>query len=346
MQEHMLTAILEDSYGLSDYQLRSLSSRNLGDGTCVYQTYHIQRSSLPSLVLMACHDRLVEKSTFRWERDQSVQDWFGERVLLLRYLEQQGYPAPRVFPSRNSTAIVRHEHWNIFVTTFLEGQVHLTSPDNLYFLAGAVGRLHCLALLPSIGLSWWNTSYSLPHALRQLEACAPFIPASHQAFYDQCKRAFTTIQHALHRLPECIIHGDVWVLNGVRTSEQEVVLIDWEGAGRGAALLDLSELLLKGQYDAYGAIPESIKEDYIAALVSGYTQWRFPEPIECELLVDALRFRSAWVGAWRLSNVLREGWTARMEKVLNQVQRGYQLAEPTAALALQHFAQRRQTSLC
>jgi Ser/Thr protein kinase RdoA (MazF antagonist) len=336
-----LTAILEISYGLSNYQLHSFNSRELGDGTCVYEMYHIQRPSYPSLILLACHDRLAEKLTFRWERAESVCDWLQQRVLLLSYLEQQAYPAPRVFPSRKGTATVRHEGWNVLITTFLEGQAPAASSDNLYCLAAAVGRLHCLALPASIGPSWWNTTYSLPHALGQLEACASLIPASHQAFYDQCKRSFVTIKHALHRLPECIIHGDVWALNGVRTSEHEVVLIDWEGAGRGAALLDLGELLLKGQYGRHGVIPETINEDSIAALVSGYSQWRFPEPIERELLLDAIHFRIAWVGAWRLCKVLLEGWTPKVEEVLKSVQRRYQLAEPTVMLALQYFAQKR-----
>jgi Ser/Thr protein kinase RdoA (MazF antagonist) len=342
VEKHVLTAILETVYDLSDYQLHSLNSRELVDGTCVYEMYRIQRPSpLPALVFLACHDRLAEKLTFRWERDDSVHDWLKQRVLLLRYLEQQDYPAPRVFPSRSGTATVRYEDWNILITTFIEGHGHQMSPDHLYFLAAAVGRLHCLALPSSVGPSWWNTSYSLPYALGQLEACAPFIPASHQALYDECKKTLNTVKHVLHQLPECIIHGDVWAPNGVRTSEQEVVLIDWEGAGRGAALLDLGELLLKGQYNAHGAMPDTINEDCIAALVSGYAQWRFPEPIECELLLDAIRFRIAWVGVWRLSKVLLEGWTTRVERLLNYVPRGYRLAEPTARLALQYFAEKR-----
>jgi Ser/Thr protein kinase RdoA (MazF antagonist) len=339
MEANVLMAVLEMFYSLSAYQLRRLNSRDLVDGTCVYATYHVQRSSLPSLVCFACHDRLAERSTFRWERENSVDDWLAERVCLLSYLEQQSYPAPRVFRSCNGATTVRHEYWNILITTFLEGQTHLVSPDNLYLLASAVGRLHCLALPPSVSPSWWNTSYSLPHALGQLEACAPFIPASHQAFYEQCKGAFVTIQRALDRLPECIIHGDVWAPNGVRTGEQEVVLIDWEGAGRGAALLDLGELLLKGQFDTRGAMPETVNEAAIAALVSGYAQWRYQEPLECELLPDVLRFRIAWVGVWRLSKVLLEGWNTKVEKLLNYVQHGYQLAEPTATLALHCFAQ-------
>jgi len=339
VEEHILKAVLETSYRLSDYLLHSLSRRELVDGTCVYVMYHVQRLSHPSLVFFACHDRLAERPTFRWERDESVHVWLAQRVLLLEYLAQQGYSAPRVFPSRGGDAIVRHDDWNILVTTFIEGEAHLILPDNLYLLGSAVGRLHCLVPSPSIGLSWWNTSYSLPHALGQLEACAPFIPASQQEFYDQCITAFVTINHALRRLPECVIHGDVWIPNGVRASEQEVVLIDWEGGGRGVALLDLGEMLLKGQYDGQRILPETINKDYIAALVSGYTRWRFPEPLECELLLDAMRFRIAWVGAWRLSNVLHKGWTTNVEDIFNYVQRGYRFAESTATLALQYFAQ-------
>ena len=338
MEDQVLTAVLQRYYGLSDYRLRSLNRRSLGDEVCVYEMYHVQRSSLPSLVFFACHDRLAERSTFRWERDNSVRDWLEERVFLLRYLEQQGYPAPRMFPSCDGAALVRFECWNVLVTTFLEGQARLVSPDDLCCLAAAVGRLHGLALSPLVSRSWWNTSYSLPHALGQLEACAPFVPTPYQALYEQCRKTFVTMQVALDQLPECIIHGDVWAPNGVRTGEQEVVLVDWEGAGRGAALLDLSELLLKGQYDARGVMPETVNEACVAALVSGYAQWRLPEPIEFELLLDAMRFRIAWVGAWMLSKVLLEGWTARVERALSYVQRGYRLAEPTAAFALRCFA--------
>src|SRR5579864_5656013 len=90
VEKHILTAILERVYDLSDYQLHSLNSQQLADGTCVYEMYRIQRPApFPSLVFLACHDRLVEMSTFRWEREDSVHDWFEQRVRLLGYLEQQ-----------------------------------------------------------------------------------------------------------------------------------------------------------------------------------------------------------------------------------------------------------------
>src|SRR5947207_11089849 len=95
---------------------------------------------------------------------------------------------------------------------------------------------------------------------------------------------------------------------------------------------------MKMQFDASGVMPETVNEACVAALVSGYAQWRLPEPIEFELLLDAMRFRIAWVGAWMLSKVLLEGWTARVERALSYVQRGYRLAEPTAAFALRCFA--------
>lgn len=126
--------------------------------------------------------------------------------------------------------------------------------------------------------------------------------------------------------------------NGVRTEDAQVVLIDWECAGRGAAILDLGALLLKCQCDQRGDFPAVIDEARIAAAVDGYTQWRYPSPHEQDLLLEAIRFSICWRGAWLFARFAGEGWTSSVEPLLQRIQRAHLLAEPTAHLAHISFA--------
>ncbi len=116
-----------------------------------------------------------------------------------------------------------------------------------------------------------------------------------------------------------------------------IVFIDWESAGRGAAILDLADFLLRSQCDAYGAPPDTLRPSHVEAAVSGYASHRMPSDDELELLALATRFSSVWRAAWMLTQVRAEGWTPRLEQRLAHIQATYELAEPTASLARSAF---------
>ena len=116
-----------------------------------------------------------------------------------------------------------------------------------------------------------------------------------------------------------------------------IVFIDWESAGRGAAILDLADFLFRGQCNAYGAPPDALLPENVTAAVSGYASQRIPNDDELDLLGLAMRFSSAWSAAWMFTQVLTEGWTPRREQRLTRAQATYEIAEPTAHLARSAF---------
>jgi Ser/Thr protein kinase RdoA (MazF antagonist) len=330
----MLTAL----YGLSPSRLESLNTSCLEDGRIVYHLYRVEQHAGPTQILFAYHDDVIAAPTYRWGRNQPLDVWLRQRAGLLTYLAEQYYLAPRVLPSQAGAPVVRVQPWNFLVTSYIGGDANVLSPENMVWLGSALGQLHRIQLpdQEQIGPAWWNETYSLPHALEQLTAAASVVPPDYQDFYEQMRATLQAIQHHLSTVPRVILHGDCWAPNAV-TQERKVVLIDWECAGQGAAILDLGTLLLRCQYDQYGDIPEVLQAQHVTSVIGGYVQHRIPTPEELDMLLEAMRFSIVWGGAWIVSRTLKEGWTPRVERLLARIQRGYRLAESTARLARREF---------
>jgi thiamine kinase-like enzyme len=124
--------------------------------------------------------------------------------------------------------------------------------------------------------------------------------------------------------------------NAVVTSAG-IVLIDWESAGRGAAVMDLADFLLRSQCDTHGAPPNRLHEHHLTAAISGYARHRLPSEPELDLLVEATRFSVVWRAAWMFAQVNEQGWIPRLEQGITRVHATYDIAEPTACFARSAF---------
>ena len=248
-----VSSVLAEQYGQSDCALHSLNTRSLDDERIVYKMYRVDVPDNPSWVIFAAHDELMASHTFQWGTDVTPMVWLEQRAQLLNALTSQGYPVPHVIPALSDERIVRSGSWSLLVTTWISGQLSQFTPKPLLQTGTLLARLHTLPLdaMPSWS-SWWSTAYSIPHAIDALDGVAASIPPSHHAFYQACRTTLQTLLHALPTLPLVLIHGDCWMQNAV-CAEQGMILIDWESAGRGAALLDLADFLLRSQCDEHGA---------------------------------------------------------------------------------------------
>ena len=85
--------------------------------------------------------------------------------------------------------------------------------------------------------------------------------------------------------------------NAVRRADGEVVLIDWDGAGLGAAMLDLGFLLITA--DTYTPDVPTVgdSDTRVNAIVDGYSEYRRPEMRNWKRLADAIRFRVTFINA-------------------------------------------------
>lgn len=209
------------------------------------------------------------------------------------------------------------------MTTFTTGKISQFVPESLAQVGTLLARLHTLALdsLPSWP-AWWNTTYSLPRALQELELVSPAIPPVHRTFYQACHTTLYTMLRALPILPGVFIHADCWMQNAVAT-RSGMVLIDWESAGCGAAIMDLTDFLLRSQCETHGAPPNKLHEQQLTAAISGYARHRRPSDLELDFLVEATRFSVAWRAAWMFARMDEQGWTPRLEQGIARVQATY-----------------------
>ena len=131
-----------------------------------------------------------------------------------------------------------------------------------------------------------------------------------------------------------IIHNDCHLDNALQTPAGEVVLIDWEGGGRGPAIVDLGFLLISSDFASSG--PRALHPDpgRIKAVIDGYCLYRVPTDQELDRLVDALRFRALVYGGCRFAATIAAG--APVDH-LDSCWARYDAAEAIAARAWEQF---------
>lgn len=195
-----------------------------------------------------------------------------------------------------------------------------------------------------LGPAMWWPAEAVPVTLARLDRIAGLVPPDWQEMYDLFRDTVLAVQAAAGSLPVGVVHGDAWAANAVQTSPEQVVLIDWECGGRGVPVLDLGNCLLECLLDAVpaGTGPDAWNvqpdEDRVAAVAEGYRSWRALSAEEQAVLLPAVRFGTAYVGAIHFEQALADGvqgtaMDARLERLRNRVA----VSETVARLAAGHL---------
>jgi Ser/Thr protein kinase RdoA (MazF antagonist) len=216
-----------------------------------------------------------------------VGDWFLAQARALDWLDGQGFPAPRVIRTSGGDLLARHEDWTGLMLTFVDGEEPGCGLPELEAMGEYAAALHCLPAGP-VGPSRLNPSGEMIARLPELEAgdSVPEIARSLQRSAIEILRRLA----GGDRPPTAFLHGDCYPGNAVRAPEGPIVMVDWEGAGRGPAVFEVAYLLLgchmdRPQLPAIHADPERI-----AAVVRGYTRRRHLTAAELAWLPDAVRY--------------------------------------------------------
>jgi Ser/Thr protein kinase RdoA (MazF antagonist) len=226
---------------------------------------------------------------------------------LLALFERLGYPAECVVPALDGALVTRAGASALLMTTALGVPLQAWQPEHarqqpaerpragalspalLAGIGSLLGRLHALAHhtwameIDTVGLNpAGEVAYGL-HCLAQLQGQVP----PHRVVEYQRLVAQLEQIPSFSDCPETLIHGDCHLGNVVVTADSAPVFVDWEAAGRGAAITDLAQAL------SSLAEPDEGEPhvDAIDALMQGYTRQRALGALEQRLLPDAIRFR-------------------------------------------------------
>ncbi len=248
------------------------------------------------------------------DADAYFTDSFLSAAHVLAFLEEQGYPAERLIRTRDGETVGLVDGLRLMVTIYegtplrswqgesfsLDGflecrsdivnQIPISSAD-YYELGMRSGSLHSLPLKTSSRLSPLPTATTLPQrdlvwVAEYLAARSGDVPTNRQAEYETLLANIRSTD-TCEGLPITLLHSDVHPDNAVRTPDRGVILVDWEGAGLGSAIVDLGLLLDSCFDDNYRPDTKAI-----AAVVDGYSECRLPSGPEVQRLPDATRFRT------------------------------------------------------
>jgi Ser/Thr protein kinase RdoA (MazF antagonist) len=212
-------------------------------------------------------------------------------TLVLGLLEQADYPAERLIPARDGKLSVAVDGWRLVLTTFIEGTPTDQMLPPFYELGVILGRLHSLFTVEALA------AQAVPVAERSMEAemmmalddllAVPLpIPTPYMPFREELIAAMERIDRCAD-LPDVLIHNDFQPGNIVRRPDGSLWVIDWDGAGRSPAILDLGYLI--SNIHPSGAVrPDG---ERIRLLMAGYKQHYRLSPAELDRLADAIRFR-------------------------------------------------------
>jgi Ser/Thr protein kinase RdoA (MazF antagonist) len=217
-----------------------------------------------------------------------VGDWFLAQARALDWLDARGFPAPRVIRTAGGDLLARHEEWTGLMLTFVDGREADSTADTLEALGEYAAALHCLPAGP-VGPSRLNPSGAMLGVLPALEASGDRVPAVARSLHRTAVEVIRRLA-AGDRPPTAFLHGDCNQTNAVRAPEGPIVMVDWEGAGRGPAMFEIGYLLLCCHLDRPQLPAMRADPDRIAAVARGYSRRRQLSDAELDWLPAAVHY--------------------------------------------------------
>jgi Ser/Thr protein kinase RdoA (MazF antagonist) len=286
-----LSAHLMKNYSVQVEQVRNLDVNvfwiDLGDAQWVARVYS-QRESL-----------------------EAIQS-FSE---LLRYLEQQRFPAESIASPRPVTKLDSGEGC-VLVTNFVAGQPPPRDRATFFRLGRLLGRIHVMPIPKGTldGGSWhhlnltggayeeWDAAIRMLEESVQRYRISESNPAQEdivvlQKKLEHLKATFSDVEH----LPTALVHPDLVPRNVIahrhklaEEKHDKWTVVDWTGAGVGIRILSLGFLLaVAGSRGPVGLVN---------AVMKGYSeQVQTLEPVELEKLPEAIYSRLLTILCWEVA---------------------------------------------
>jgi Ser/Thr protein kinase RdoA (MazF antagonist) len=273
----------------------------------------------------------------------TVADWLLGRARTLAYLERGGYPAPRPALTRTGELVGIAGPWLSWATSYIPGSAVQPTLQQLRLLGAALGHLHCLPA-DDLAAASADPRTAVPAIQARLSAVSSLVPARLRELHDEMSQIASAVGDGADLCARSVVHGDAWARNVVQTGPQSIVLLDWETAGAGLAVLDLGHCLMECHLDAL--VPDDEPEPWlieadehrIAAVCSGYAGARMLSAGEIALLPAAVRFAAAVVGGIHLEAALVAGVTgSSMDARLARLRNRLQVGGAVATMAQRHL---------
>nr|WP_242975775.1 phosphotransferase [Desulfosporosinus sp. FKB] len=215
---------------------------------------------------------------------------------MLRYLEQQNFPAERC---AHTEPVFMHEEQPVLITNFVDGTKPKGSAKAFYFAGVLLGRLHTLPLasgdMSRKGGAWHHLSVQ-GGTREEIEAAQSFVISSEKNVSMEDRSHYETLLNELrqlddlHDMPQALIHPDFVPSNMIKADVGNWAVIDWSGTGRGPRIFSLGFLLWAAGFRG--------NLQCVDAVITGYRNYINLEIDELKRLSNAIGFRPLIWDCW------------------------------------------------
>lgn len=182
------------------------------------------------------------------------------------YVSKKGILTNNVLPTIKGELYVKSQGYGIIVEPWVEKQTFGIDLWQLRKFGETVGHLHSLIIPKELKtcLSKLEPQRTLNTIRQRVYQCRDQVPKNYQSVLD----AFCKTAEQLDDFPSItrsIIHTDLAWGNVVRMLDDNILLVDFEGAGIGPAIIDLVEVttyLVKGPSASGPLMKDQAKEFY------------------------------------------------------------------------------------
>lgn len=328
-EPEILRDLLDRRYGV---QAAALHSLRLQPGNSGLRVYYVEGAKYKK-------GMVDQRWVLRAWPPEGLDEDLNAHASVLAFLEDEGYPAPRLQRTTDGLPVARHDGWQAMLMDYVGGVAPEYSARDLRLLGGAIGGLHALdatAALesePPVRTARWNPQQRRSLAMEKLQSVAEQVPRELRDQHSALVMALETTECG-PELPVRIIHTDCYPGNAVFNADGDVVLLNWSSAGLGPAVIDIGRALLTCSTALPWAPELGPNEARITALVEGYSQKRLLAPVEIDSLLHAVRFVPAVMGAITFVAAMtgdtgEEQWKLWWSR--------YCASQPIAELAREHF---------
>ena len=229
---------------------------------------------------------------------------------ILRYLEQQGYPAERLAAD---DAVSDFDGSAVLVTQFVDGTRLPDGAAKFAMMGELLGRLHALPSAASVsrpgGASGEDPSregsprQDLLAALSFLDAVDTKVAPADRPRFEQLRDQVRSADDG-HGLPEALLHGNLLhAPDHAVLSEAGPVAINWKASGRGPRLADFAYLVWgAGQWNPRRPDPE-----WINAAVGAYRRHIEPTGEELSRLEGVMYIRTLYLACFGYRRAVSAG---------------------------------------
>ena len=248
----------------------------------------------------------------RFCQQQSVEN-VEQEILLMSVLRENKFKTAYPISRKDGSFISLIDSIPVLVYEFLDGRLPSLNHETVSEIAGAVGHLSTLSYPP--GLNKKN-AISIDDSI-ELIGLDVFRDFRFKDVTDSFERHIKELEPAIRiKLPEGIVHGDVFPDNTLYSDNRLIGLIDFEEFAIDSLMFDVGMTI-----NGFCFNETEMNANLIGTFLNHYNKFRILSIPEANLLTDYMAWGAVGMTSWHLHQLLYKNNPRQLDRVRTLLKR-------------------------